>query len=171
MTDKNDQAAPQTSIRIPHPTGLFRLAMRLPILLYRLHLGWLLGKRFLLLEHKGRKSGVIRRTVIEVVDHNPQAGSFVVAAAWGDQADWFKNISVEPKVTIGVGLKKFSAIARVLPYEEAVHHLTVYARNHPVAFKQLGSLLVSSTSREPEQIVKTFAESMPFVQFIIQADA
>jgi len=34
-----------------------RLAFRLPIYLYRLDLGWLLGHRFLLLVHRGRESG------------------------------------------------------------------------------------------------------------------
>ena len=105
MEDKNSQTSSQTSIRFPHPSGLLRLAMRSPILLYRLRLGWLLGKRFLLLEHRGRKSGVIRQTVIEVVDHDPQVGYFVVAAAWGNKSDWFKNISVHPKVAIEVGLE------------------------------------------------------------------
>ncbi len=166
MPDKNNQALPRTSIRIPHPAGLLRLAMRSPILLYRLRLGWLLGKRFLLLEHRGRKSGVIRRTVIEVVDHDPQVGSFIVVAAWGNKSDWFKNISAHPKVTIEVGLRKFSAIARTLPNDEATHHLTVYARKHPFAFRQLGSILIGSTSSESEKIVKSFAESVPLVQFI-----
>jgi hypothetical protein len=30
------------------PHGLLRFGLRLPIWLYRLHLGWLLGNRFLL---------------------------------------------------------------------------------------------------------------------------
>lgn len=166
MPDKNNWTSPQTSIRIPRPSGLLRLAMRSPILLYRFRLGWLLGKRFLLLEHRGRKSGVIRRTVIEVVDHDPHEGSFVVAAAWGNQSDWFKNISAHPKVTIGVGLSKFSAIARTLPTDAATYHLTVYARKHPFAFRQLGSMLFGSKSRETDKLVRSFAESVPLVQFI-----
>ncbi len=166
MVDKNKQTSSQTLIRIPHPSGLLRLAMRSPILLYRLRLGWLLGKRFILLEHRGRKSGVIRRTVIEVVDHNPLFGSYVVAAAWGKKSDWFKNISVNPRVTIGVGLRRFSAIASTLSANEATHHLNVYARKHPFAFKQLGSILIGSASKEPENIIKSFAESIPLVQFI-----
>jgi len=165
MPGKNNQAPPQTSIRIPHPSGLLRLAMRSPILLYRLRLGWLLGKRFLLLEHRGRKSGVLRRTVIEVVNHDPQVGSFVVVAAWGRKSDWFKNITANPKVTVEVGLRKFSAIAATLTKDEAIQHLTVYARKHPFAFRQLGSILIGSKSSESEEIVKSFAESVPLVQF------
>jgi hypothetical protein len=38
------------------PRGLARLAFRLPIWLYRLRLGWLLGDRFLLLTHIGGRA-------------------------------------------------------------------------------------------------------------------
>jgi hypothetical protein len=40
---------------------------KLPILLYRLHLGWLLGKRFMQITHVGRHSGKVRRTVLAVL--------------------------------------------------------------------------------------------------------
>jgi hypothetical protein len=43
-----------------------RFMMRAPIALYRVGLGGLLGKRFLLLEHTGRKSGLTRRTALEI---------------------------------------------------------------------------------------------------------
>ena len=45
----------ETTIRTP-PTGLARVFFRAPITLYRLHLGRLLGGRFLLLNHVGRVS-------------------------------------------------------------------------------------------------------------------
>ncbi len=53
------------------PSGFLRLAFRLPIYLYRLNLGWLLGHRGLLLIHRGRKSGLLRETVLEVVRYDP----------------------------------------------------------------------------------------------------
>ena len=40
------------------PRGLKRLFLRAPIWCYRLELGWIPGKRFLLLTHTGRKSGL-----------------------------------------------------------------------------------------------------------------
>jgi hypothetical protein len=52
------------------PKGLLRLMLRLPIWLYRLRLGWLLGNRFLLLTHVGRKTGLPHQTVVEVVSHS-----------------------------------------------------------------------------------------------------
>ncbi|MEO2169431.1 MAG: hypothetical protein ABGY42_15180 [bacterium] len=43
------------------PIGLKRLFFRLPIRLYQLRLGRLLGGRFVLLHHIGRKSGLARQ--------------------------------------------------------------------------------------------------------------
>lgn len=140
--------------------------MRFPILLYRLNLGWLLGQRFLLLEHRGRKSGIIRHAVIEVVDHDVQKGSYIVAAAWGHQSDWYKNIEKEPNVNIGVGTKRFPAFAKTLSADDAAQHLHAYATKHPFAFRQLGSLLIGSKSHDTVQIKESFIEAIPFVEFV-----
>jgi hypothetical protein len=59
----------------------------LPIYLYRLDLGRLLGHRFLLLVHRGRKSGLLRETVLEVLLHDPATNESVVLSAWGEKAD------------------------------------------------------------------------------------
>jgi len=47
---------PEKIAKTKLPRGLVRLAFRAPIWLYRAHLGWLLGYRFVLLTHTGRKS-------------------------------------------------------------------------------------------------------------------
>jgi len=140
--------------------------MRFPIWLYRLNLGWLLGERFLLLEHRGRKSGISRQAVIEVVDHDVQKGSYIVAAAWGHQSDWYKNIEAEPHVKIGVGTRRFPAFAKTLSPDDAVPHLNAYATKHPSAFRQLGSLLIGSTSHDTAQLINSFIEAIPFVEFL-----
>ncbi len=43
-----------------------------PVGPYRLHLGWLLGHRFLLITHRGRRSGRLRQTGVMILhyDHN-----------------------------------------------------------------------------------------------------
>jgi deazaflavin-dependent oxidoreductase (nitroreductase family) len=140
--------------------------MRFPIWLYRLKLGWLLGQRFLLLEHRGRKSGMMRQAVIEVVDQDPHKGSYVVAAAWGHQSDWYKNIEAEPHVKIGVGTQRFPALAKTLSADDAAQHLNAYATKHPFAFRQLGSLLIGSKSHDTMQIIESFIEAIPFVEFL-----
>ena len=51
------------------PAGLTRFLFRIPIHVYRLRLGRLVGSRLLLLNHIGRVSGKPRRTVLEVAEH------------------------------------------------------------------------------------------------------
>jgi deazaflavin-dependent oxidoreductase (nitroreductase family) len=134
-------------------------------MLYRLHLGFVLGKRFVLLEHRGRRSGLIRRVVIEVVDHDPRDGSVVVAAAWGKKADWYENILADPHITMTLGSERYSAIAATLTKSEAEAHLRNYARRHPVAFKELDRLVEGGGKRQREQIIAAFVETMPLVVF------
>jgi hypothetical protein len=66
------------------PTGALRLAFRLPVYLYRLGLGRLLGHRFLLLTHRGRRSGRVYQTALEVVRYEPSSREVVAASGWGE---------------------------------------------------------------------------------------
>ena len=165
MTSSENRPQSHTSFQIPYPKGFLRLVMRFPILLYRLRLGWLLGKRFILIEHRGRKSGMTRRAVIEVVDHDPQEGVYVVAAAWGAQSDWFQNILVEPNVFVTVSAQRFPATARRLSEEDSERHLRSYSVRNPLAFRQIGSWLVRESSHDTENIIRAFVETIPFVEF------
>lgn len=165
MTSPENQPHSHTSFQIPYPRGLLRWFMRVPIFLYRLHLGWLLGKRFLLLEHRGRRSGLPRQAVIEVVDHDPIAGKFVVAAAWGIKSDWFQNILAAPNVYITVANRRFSALATRISAEASARHLRAYAVRNPFAFRLLGSRLVGTHSRNLDETITAFVESVPFVEF------
>lgn len=165
MTRSRNEPRSRSSFQIPYPKGILRRAMRVPILLYQIHLGWLLGKRFLLLEHCGRRSGILRKAVVEVVDYDPHRGTYVVAAAWGRRSDWFLNILAEPDVHVTVGAHRFPATARQLSSEEAAGHLQTYSVRHPFAFKQIGSWLVGRRSREPKEIIQAFVAAIPFVEF------
>jgi hypothetical protein len=54
-----------------------RTLMRAPIWIYRARLGFLFGSRMLMLEHIGRKTGLPRQVVLEVIDH-PTPDTYVV---------------------------------------------------------------------------------------------
>lgn len=49
------------------PPGIAKPLLKAPAAPYAANAGWLLGHRFLLLVHRGRKSGRVYRTVLEVV--------------------------------------------------------------------------------------------------------
>jgi deazaflavin-dependent oxidoreductase (nitroreductase family) len=82
------------------PAGLQRLVFRMPIYVYRVGLGWLFGRRLMLLNHVGRVSGKQRQTILEVATHDPTDGSYIVASAWGPNAAWYRNILHTPDVSI-----------------------------------------------------------------------
>jgi deazaflavin-dependent oxidoreductase (nitroreductase family) len=123
------------------PRGLARLAFRTPIWLYRLHLGWLLGKRFVHLTHTGRKSGLPRQVVLEVVDHDPQSNVYYVASGWGKKSDWYQNIQKTPRVRVQVGAKSWAAQAEVLAPDSAEQVILNYGRKHPALLGELARVM------------------------------
>ncbi len=123
------------------PTGVLRFFARLPILLYRWGLGSLLGSRFLLLHHKGRVSGQMRKVVLEVLRHDPGDGSYVICSAWGERADWYRNLEAHPRVKIEVAGKEQEGFATFPQGDDARRELELYAQNHPLASRLLFLML------------------------------
>ena len=123
------------------PTGLARLAFRIPLWFYRLGLGRLLGNRFLELTHTGRKSGLARKTVLEVVRFDPPSGIYYVAVGFGKRTDWYQNVLANPAVEVRSGGRHSQAIAVPLSAEEAGAELVRYSHQHPTAFRELARIM------------------------------
>ena len=127
------------------PGRLARAALRLPTWLYRAHFGWLLGDRFLCVTHRGRKSGKLRRTVVEVVRFDQEALEAVVVAGWGPRTQWYRNLEVAPAVEVRIGPRRWRRPAqRLLDEEERAEVLGEYEREHPRAAKELARVLGGS---------------------------
>ncbi len=151
-----------STLRKP-PRGLAAIPWRLPIYLYKLHLGWMLGERFLLLTHIGRKSGLPHHAVLEVVHHDPDTRTWYVASGFGEKSHWFRNIMKTPQVTIQVGRRKMAAEARRLSPEEAENILRQYAQKHPVALRELGRFFTNTAYDGTPESIRRLAEKMPMV--------
>ena len=123
------------------PRGLLRWFFRLPILFYRLGLGRLLGNRFLLLNHIGRKSGLSRQTVLEVVNHEKETDTHYVAVGFGPKTDWYLNLLKTPQATIQVKQRRLTVTADPLTPEASGEAMADYARRHPAAARNLSRLL------------------------------
>lgn len=124
------------------PRGFSRFLYRLPILLYRIGLGFILGRRFLLLEHIGRKSGLRRKAVLEVIRYDEVNESYYVVSAFGGRSDWYQNIFKQPKVRIQVGWKWMGAFAEPLPEDLTVTEILGYAERYPRTFRILAERLL-----------------------------
>ena len=147
------------------PQGLSRLAFRLPIWLYRFHLGWLLDSRFLLLTHTGRKSGRQYQTVVEVIRHDKAADTYYVVSGFGRKSDWYRNIQHNPNVVVTVGTRTTPAHAEFLSPAEAAQEIRSYAERHPIAFPILTRFLLGYTPDLASEDVEQLAEAMPGVAF------
>ena len=119
------------------PHGLARLGFRLPIFLYHIGLGSLLGTRFLLLTHIGRKSGKARQTVLEVVRYDKNRTTFTVAVGFGPKSDWYQNIRENSHVTVQCGNHIWKMVARFLTSEQSGEELLDYATRYPLAWHEL----------------------------------
>jgi deazaflavin-dependent oxidoreductase (nitroreductase family) len=109
-----------------------RRLLRAPAKLYDWHAGWLLGERFLLLTHVGRRSGRPYRTMLEVVGHGPATGEVIVLAALGRSANWYRNLQARPTAEVAIGRRRFTAGHRTLGEDEAVATLAGYERRNRV---------------------------------------
>lgn len=105
--------------------------LKLPLLLYRTGLGWLLGYRFMLLTHIGRSSGKVRRTVLAVLHFDSETKEIMAISAWS-ASDWYKNILTAPAVQVEAGFTHYVPFHRSLSLEEIAALFEDYRRKHPI---------------------------------------
>ena len=104
---------------------------KLPVVLYRLRLGWLLGNRFMQLSHVGRRSGKVRRTVLAVLRFDKQTKELYAVSAWKG-SDWYYNIQAAPALRVESGSVGFVPVQRTLSPEEITAAFIEYRRQHPI---------------------------------------
>jgi deazaflavin-dependent oxidoreductase (nitroreductase family) len=141
-----------------------RLMVRAPVWLYRAGLGGLLGRRLLMLTHRGRVSGQLRRTVLEVAGHDPATGAWVVASGFGTRSQWLRNIDAHPDVRVRWGWhREVDATAHRLPPPAAGAAMVDYARRHPRAARSLMRVCGLQVDRSTEDYQIVGEHYIPFV--------
>jgi deazaflavin-dependent oxidoreductase (nitroreductase family) len=137
------------------PRGLLRRLLDAPRWLYRWHLGRLLGHRFLLLTHRGRRSGRVYRTVLEVVAYDPATGESIVTAGWGVHNEWYRNLEAAAALEVETGGRRYWPEQRLLTPEEVYEALAAYVRrDHPPQriVVRLFGLRFDGSDRESERV-------------------
>ena len=151
--------------KIPKPPRGFKAFLwRLPIWLFRLRLGPLMGHRMLLLTHKGRISGKERYAMLEVIKYEQATNTHYVASGFGEKSDWYQNISKTPDVTIQVGNDKFPARAERLTLDKARAVFHDYTQAHPNAVRNLAKLVGYEIGSSQEDMM-AFLDMIPVVAF------
>ena len=104
---------------------------KLPVYLYRLRLGWLLGKRFMQITHVGRHSGKVRRTVLAVLRFDEKTKEVYAVSAWKG-SDWYYNIQASPALQVEIGAVRYVPAQRTLSPEEITTAFIEYRKKHPI---------------------------------------
>jgi deazaflavin-dependent oxidoreductase (nitroreductase family) len=138
--------------------------MRAPLVLYRIRVGryavgelflWLFGHPHIRIAHVGRITGIKRQVVLELIHHDARSGERFVAAMWGPDSDWYRNLCATDAIEVETAGRRFAPLQRMVGVEETQDLLDDYQRRNP-----LWSRICKLFIRRPFT-----AEAMPMVAF------
>ena len=131
ITQTNDIARLTTYTEVLKPPRFMIPIFKLPLMLYRAGLGWIFGHRFMLLTHIGRRSGKVRRTVLAVLEFDPDTREVKAMSAWS-ASDWYLNLQAHPAVQVEMGFTRYTPVQSILTPEEIATLFVNYRRKHPI---------------------------------------
>jgi deazaflavin-dependent oxidoreductase (nitroreductase family) len=147
---------------------MLKRALRVPIALYDIGAGPLLGHRFLLLTHRGRRSGRLYRTMLEVVRWDSARREAVVMSGFGSRASWYLNVQAGGAEEIRIARTRFRPEVRMVDPDEAVRIVADYERRNrllaPVVRAVLSRLAGFSYDGSPEAR-RRLVDTLPLVAF------
>lgn len=137
------------SVKAPWPGPLLLWFFRAPVILYRIGLGGLMPMQ-LQLTTVGRKSGQPRRAVVDVLRHDRPADTYYVVSAWGERADWYRNLQANPAVRVQVRWRTFRGRATTVHDKEAEECLLDFWRRHRLYVRTIFRLIGLKMDTEEE---------------------
>ena len=146
------------------PGRLALVAMRVPRPLYRRGWGWMLDHVFLLIAHRGRKTGMRRETVAMALAYDPDTREAVVFSAWGPNTEWIRNLRAHPALQIEIGREAYVPEQRFLSDDESVAVVREFQRRHPWRTRFFAAIL-GWGDLSSEAAVREFVRNRPFVSF------
>jgi deazaflavin-dependent oxidoreductase (nitroreductase family) len=102
-----------------------------PLILFQLRLGWLFGGVCLVVTHRGRRSGMARRTALFVARYDPKNEESIVLAVYGERANWYRNLLHAPALEVWIGRRRYVPQQRFLRDDEVEELLLAYNREWP----------------------------------------
>ncbi|TDW31359.1 deazaflavin-dependent oxidoreductase (nitroreductase family) [Cryobacterium psychrophilum] len=118
-----------------------------------------------MLEHTGRKSGLARYVVLEVVSR-AAPGSYIVASGLGSHSQWFINVQANPHVRLFIASRRPApATAHVLTPAETQTAMTAYRVAHPKAWSALKPVLTATLGTALDDS----GSDLPMVRFDLDA--
>lgn len=149
------------------PSGVFKRLLHAPVWLFRARLGFVFGKRIVMLEHIGRRSGKVRQTPLEVVKRDEDA--YTLCSGTGPKADWYRNLKSQPARALWVGARRNEVDQRFLTDSEAATAFAEYERAHPKAAARLQELMgVSHDGTHDGRVA--MVRQIPMVELRLRSD-
>jgi len=145
------------------PAGTVRVITRFPLLLYRFRLGWLFGRRVLVLSHQGRVTGRPYRTPLEVIHEDQAARELFVMSGWGSRADWYRNLRAGSAAAVQIGLRTHAPKPRLLDSDEGAAVIAEYCHKHRMLARVLARWGVDESYADSGEQFTRMAEVMPVV--------
>ncbi len=114
---------------IPYPSHpVMKWLFKTPLLLWRLGLGPLVGRFFMIMTTTGRKSGLPRHTAIEF---HELEGKPTVMSGWGEKTDWYRNLAANPLATVQTWRGAQFVRARRIDSDEELRRAFAWAQSSP----------------------------------------
>ena len=123
------------------PNALLKILYRVPVYFYKIGLGGMFGKRFVLFHHVGRKSGKHYQSVVEVVEIEKDSGNVIVVAGYGRRTQWYQNLKQMQTTTIQLGKHKFPVGIEMISPETGAEIMARYYQRYGKITGMLFSIL------------------------------
>lgn len=133
--------------------------LRMPGVLDRKGTRWMLQALspapVIVLVHRGRKSGRVFKTPVEIIAGDPERDELVVSPMWGRNSDWYRNVVAGGLVAVHVRDEQWRVEWRELDEAECRAAMETYREAHPMYSRIVLRMLVSVNGLEgdPEQAV------------------
>jgi deazaflavin-dependent oxidoreductase (nitroreductase family) len=133
--------------------------LRMPSVLDRKGTRWLLQTlspaTVIVLVHRGRKSGKLYKTPVEVLRDDHERGELVVSPMWGRDSDWYRNVVAGGLIEAHVRGEKRQVEWRELDEPERRAAINAYREAHPLYSRMILRMLarVNGFEGNPEEAV------------------
>ncbi len=139
------------------PPRLMIPFMKLPLIGYRLGLGRMLGQRFMLLTHAGRKSGKTYRTVLAVLHFDERSRELWAVSPW-NASNWYRNIQAAPALEVESAGVRYAPLQRSLSPEEIAAAFVEFRGRYPIFSRMVARIpgwKIDSTEAELLELART----------------
>jgi deazaflavin-dependent oxidoreductase (nitroreductase family) len=141
-------------------------ALRVPSFLDRKGTRWMLQglspAPVIVLVHRGRKSGRVYKTPLEVMREDRERAELVVAPLSGNNSDWYRNVIAGGLVEIHVRGDEQKVEWRELGETERREALDAYRRKHPI-YSRIILGTVARVNRLSGDLDQAMARELPML--------